>query len=74
MKQPLSHVEIIEMILANPPTNVRKFAREVGCSGRSVARVIARLESEGLITPRRRSNGLLWEDALDEVISKRKAK
>jgi DNA-binding transcriptional regulator YhcF (GntR family) len=70
-RRPLSHLEIIEMIIADPPSNVRKFAKQVGCSAGSIFKVVARLEREGLITPRRRSDGFLWDEALEEIVSRR---
>jgi DNA-binding transcriptional regulator YhcF (GntR family) len=71
MKRALSHRDIIEMIITDPPSNIRKFAKQVGCSAGSIARVVARLERDGLISPRRRSDGFLWDAALEEVISRR---
>ena len=58
-----------EMIIADPPSNIRKFAREVGCPWRVISRVIKRLESEGVIAPRRRSGQFLWELALEEILA-----
>jgi DNA-binding MarR family transcriptional regulator len=69
----LTPVQIIEMIIANPPNNVRAFAREIGVSRAVITRTVRRLEQEGIIGPRRYCNRFDWEEALDEVIETRKA-
>jgi predicted transcriptional regulator len=74
MKRSLTHAQIIEMIIANPPSNITKFAREIGCSRRAIANVVRRLEAEGVIGPRRRDRNFLWEQALEEVLNRTKLK
>jgi len=73
-KRALSRTEIIEMIIAKPPTNIDTFAREVGCSRRIIAHVVKELEAAGVIAPRPRSNRFLWEEALEEVLNNRRIK
>jgi DNA-binding transcriptional regulator YhcF (GntR family) len=55
------------MIIKDPPSNVRAFAKKIGCSGKAIAHIVKELETAGLIAPRARGDLFLWDQALAEV-------
>lgn len=70
MNRPLTHIQIIEMIIANPPSNITVFARKVGCPRRVMHRIVRELEAAGMIPPRQHSRSFLWEQALEDVLKR----
>jgi predicted transcriptional regulator len=72
MKKPHTRDQVIEMIIANPPSNASEFARKIGISKRIIAHVIKELETAGIIEPRRHRDRFLWDEAIEKAIQKKK--